>query len=44
MREEPLDVLLREGLEDVIRPPEEQDDWDLTPVRLALRGAVADLW
>jgi hypothetical protein len=44
MREDPLDVLLREGLEDVIRPPEEREDWDLTPVRLALRGAVADRW
>uniref|UniRef100_A0AAU3I9Z2 Uncharacterized protein n=1 Tax=Streptomyces sp. NBC_01393 TaxID=2903851 RepID=A0AAU3I9Z2_9ACTN len=44
MREDPLDVLLREGLEDVIRPPEELEDWDLTPVRLALRGAVADRW
>jgi hypothetical protein len=44
MREEPLDVLLREGMEDVIHPPEEREDWDLTPVRLALRGAVADTW
>jgi hypothetical protein len=42
MREEPLDVLLREGLEDVIRPPEEQEDWDIAPIRLALRGAVLD--
>jgi hypothetical protein len=44
MREEPLDVLLREGIEDVISPPEEREDWDLTPVRLALRGAPADRW
>jgi hypothetical protein len=44
MREDPLDVLLREGIEDVICPPEEREDWDLTPVRLALRGATADLW
>ncbi|MGW0626211.1 hypothetical protein [Streptomyces sp. NPDC002758] len=44
MREDPLDVLLRERIEDVIRPPEEREDWDLTPVRLALRGAPADRW
>ncbi|MER5754312.1 hypothetical protein [Streptomyces sp. NPDC002088] len=42
MREELLDVLLREGLEGVLHPPEEREDWDLTPVRLAPRGAVAD--
>lgn len=44
MREEPLDVLLREGLEDVLDPPDEREDWDLTPVRLAPRGAVHDRW
>ncbi|MFF1701309.1 hypothetical protein [Streptomyces sp. NPDC058252] len=42
MREEPLDVLLREGLEGVLHPPEEQEDWDMTPTRLALRCAASD--
>jgi hypothetical protein len=37
MREEPLDAFLREGLRQLLNPPEEQEDWDMTPTRLAIR-------
>jgi hypothetical protein len=42
MREEPLDAFLREGLQQLLNPPEEQEDWESVPVRLAVRCAFED--